>query len=398
VTRIALFQSRTGVDPQANARALVGAIEEAAAGGAEMLFTPEMSGLLDRDKERAAGNARSEDEDQVLDDCREAARRGGMWVHVGSLALKVGEGKLANRSFLIDPQGEIRARYDRIDWMRTLPFILMHAACLFVFVVGVSPVALIVCLALYFIRMFAITGFYHRYFSHKSFKTSRVGQFLFGVLGSSAVQRGPIWWAAHHRDHHQYSDKPEDAHSPIQHGFVRAHMSWFLSKKGFAPDLKRVRDLMSFPELRWLDRFDILVPVALAVGVFFLGVALEKWAPGLGTNGWQMLIWGFFVSTVLCSHGTYTINSLSHVFGKQRYKTGDSSRNNWLLALITLGEGWHNNHHHYPSSTRQGFYWWEVDITYYLLKVMSWLGIIWDLKPVPVAMRDHHPRRIRPLK
>ena len=188
---------------------------------------------------------------------------------------------------------------DRIDWLRTLPFILMHAACLFVFVVGVSPVAIIVCVALYFIRMFAITGFYHRYFSHKSFKTSRVAQFLFGVLGSSAVQRGPIWWAAHHRDHHQYSDKKEDAHSPIQHGFVRAHMSWFLSKKGFAPDLKRVRDLMNFPELRWLDRFDIIVPVLLAVGVFFLGVALEKFAPGLGTNGWQMLVWGFFVSTVL---------------------------------------------------------------------------------------------------
>ena len=160
---------------------------------------------------------------------------------------------------------------DRIDWLRTLPFILMHAACLFAFVVGVSPVALIVCVALYFIRMFAITGFYHRYFSHKSFKTSRVGQFLFGVLGASAVQRGPIWWAAHHRDHHQYSDKQEDAHSPIQHGFVRAHMSWFLSKKGFAPDLKRVRDLMNFPELRWLDRFDIIVPVLLAVAVFFLG-------------------------------------------------------------------------------------------------------------------------------
>ena len=303
-----------------------------------------------------------------------------------------------SRSSSFAAEGKDQPGADRIDWMRTLPFILMHAACLFVFVVGVSPVALLVCAALYFIRMFAITGFYHRYFSHKSFKTSRVGQFVFGVLGSSAVQRGPIWWAAHHRDHHQYSDKPEDAHSPIQHGFVRAHMSWFLSKKGFAPDLKRVRDLMKFAELRWLDRFDVVVPVLLAVGVFFLGVALQKFAPGLHTNGWQMLVWGFFVSTVLCSHGTYTINSLSHVFGKQRYKTGDSSRNNWFLALITLGEGWHNNHHHYPSSTRQGFYWWEVDITYYMLKVMSWLGIVWDLKPVPTSMRDHHPRRIQKLK
>jgi stearoyl-CoA desaturase (delta-9 desaturase) len=140
------------------------------------------------------------------------------------------------------------------------------------------------------------------------------------------------------------------------------------------------------------------VPVLLAVAVFFLGVALERYAPGLHTNGWQMLVWGFFVSTVLTSHGTYTINSLSHVFGKQRYRTGDSSRNNWFLALITLGEGWHNNHHHYPSSTRQGFYWWEIDITFYLLKMMSWMGIIWDLKAVPVTVRDHHPRRISPMK
>jgi stearoyl-CoA desaturase (delta-9 desaturase) len=210
------------------------------------------------------------------------------------------------------------------------------------------------------------------------------------------VQRGPIWWAAHHRDHHAFSDRKEDPHSPVQHGFLRSHMSWFLSTKGFIPDLKRVRDLLQFPELRWLDRFDIVIPVALGAGMFGLGVLLEHVAPQLGTNGWQMLIWGFFISTVVCWHGTYTINSLSHVFGRQRYRTGDSSRNNWLLALITLGEGWHNNHHHYPSAARQGFYWWEIDITFYVLKVLSWFGIIWDLKPVPVSARDHSPRRIRP--
>jgi stearoyl-CoA desaturase (delta-9 desaturase) len=153
---------------------------------------------------------------------------------------------------------------------------------------------------------------------------------------------------------------------------------------------------MSFPELRWLDRFDIMIPVALAVLVFFVGMLLEYTSPELGTDRWQMLVWGFFVSTVACYHGTYSINSLSHVFGRQRYHTGDSSRNNWLLALITLGEGWHNNHHHYPSAARQGFYWWEVDITYYGLKLLSWLGIIWDLKPIPIAARDHSPRRIRP--
>ena len=188
---------------------------------------------------------------------------------------------------------------DRIDWVRTLPFILMHAACLFAFVVGVSPIAIDRLRRAVLHPHVRDHRFLSPLFLAQVLQDLARRQFLFGVLGSSAVQRGPIWWAAHHRDHHQYSDKKEDAHSPIQHGFVRAHMSWFLSKKGFAPDLKRVRDLMSFPELRWLDRFDIIVPVLLAVAVFFLGVALEKLAPGLGTNGWQMLVWGFFVSTVL---------------------------------------------------------------------------------------------------
>jgi stearoyl-CoA desaturase (delta-9 desaturase) len=284
---------------------------------------------------------------------------------------------------------------DRVEWARIIPFIAMHVVCLSVIWVGWSPVAVLVAVIGYLVRMFAITGFYHRYFSHRSFKTSRVGQFIFGLLGASAVQRGPVWWAAHHRHHHAYSDRLEDPHSPIAHGFIRSHMGWFLTRKGFAPDLRRVRDLLQFPELRWLDRFDILVPVALAVGMFGLGVLLEHVAPELGTTGWQMLVWGFFVSTVACYHGTYTINSLSHVFGKQRYRTGDASRNNFWLALITLGEGWHNNHHHYPSAARQGFYWWEIDITYYVLKVLSWLGIIWDLKPVPVSARDHSARRIK---
>jgi stearoyl-CoA desaturase (delta-9 desaturase) len=270
----------------------------------------------------------------------------------------------------------------------------MHVVCLAAFWTGVSPVAILVAVIAYAVRMFAITGFYHRYFSHRTFKTSRVGQFIFGVIGASAVQRGPVWWAAHHRHHHVHSDQVADLHSPAQHGFWRAHLGWFLTIKGFAPDFRLVKDLMKFPELRWLDRFDIFVPVLLGVGMFSLGVLLERTAPQLGTNGWQMLVWGFFISTVVCSHATYTINSLSHVFGNQRYKTGDTSRNNWLLAILTLGEGWHNNHHHYPNSVRQGFYWWEYDITYYVLKVMSWLGIIWDLKPVPASVRESTQRRV----
>ena len=284
-------------------------------------------------------------------------------------------------------------RTDGVDWARIVPFVLRHAACLGILWVGVSPIAVITAAALYLLRMFAITGFYHRYFSHRAFKTTRAGQFVFALLGASAVQRGPIWWAAHHRHHHAHSDQPDDVHSPVQRGFLWSHMGWFLSRRYFAPDLSRVRDLLRFPELRLLDRFDILVPIALAVGLFGLGAWLERAAPQLGTSAWQMLVWGFFVSTVACYHATYTINSLSHRFGRQRYATGDESRNNFWLALITLGEGWHNNHHHYPAAARQGFYWWEVDITYYLLKLLAMTGLIWDLKPVPAAMREGRGRR-----
>src|SRR5258708_5270091 len=194
----------------------------------------------------------------------------------------------------------------RIDWGRVLPFLAMHVACLAVIWVGFSGVAVAVTLALYLVRMFAITAFYHRYFSHRTFKTSRAGQFIFGLLGASAVQRGPIWWAAQHRYHHIHSDQPDDLHSPVQHGFFWSHMGWFMSQQHFEADLSRVRDLLKYPELRFLDRFDIAVPTALGVGVFFLGALLEDVAPGLGTSGWLMLVWGFFISTVAVYHGTYT--------------------------------------------------------------------------------------------
>ncbi|MCM2311224.1 MAG: acyl-CoA desaturase [Steroidobacteraceae bacterium] len=282
------------------------------------------------------------------------------------------------------------AASDRVDWMRVLPFVGMHVACLAVVWVGVSPFAVGVAAAMYLLRMFAITGFYHRYFSHRTFKTSRLAQFTFAVLGASAVQRGPIWWAAHHRHHHAHSDRTDDVHSPKQRGFAWSHMGWFLSRRHFAPDLGRVRDLLRYPELRWLDRFDILVPFLLALGLLLTGQWLEAHRPALGVTGGQLLVWGFFISTVACYHGTYTINSLCHVWGRQRYATGDESRNNLFLALLTLGEGWHNNHHRYPMSVRQGFYWWEIDITYYLLRLLAAVGIVWDLKPVPREVREAH--------
>jgi stearoyl-CoA desaturase (delta-9 desaturase) len=252
-----------------------------------------------------------------------------------------------------------------------------------VFWVGWSPVAILVCLALYWVRMFAVTGFYHRYLSHRSYKTSRWFQFLFAVVGNSSTQKGPLWWAAHHRHHHQYSDDDEDVHSPTKRGFLYAHMGWIFDRINSRTRTRLVPDLAKFPELRVLDRFDVLIPILLGTSCFGLGVLLEAEAPSLGTSGMQMLVWGFFVSTVVLAHSTFTINSLSHLIGKRRFETTDTSRNNLALALLTLGEGWHNNHHFYPTSTRQGFYWWEIDVTYYGLYLLSKLGLIWDLKRVP---------------
>ncbi|HMM68158.1 MAG TPA: fatty acid desaturase [Dokdonella sp.] len=289
-----------------------------------------------------------------------------------------------------DPLGDDA---DRSDWLRTLPFIAMHVACVGVFWVGFSPSALLVAAALYAVRMFALTAFYHRYFSHRAFRTSRPVQFVFAAIGAMCVQRGPLWWAAHHRHHHRHTDTPEDLHSPRQHGFLWAHMGWFLTPRGFRTDWNAIPDLKKFPELRVLDRFDLLMPVLLAVALYFFGNWLESAHPGLGTSGGQMLVWGFFVSTIVLFHATVTINSLAHQFGSRRFETHDDSRNNWLLALITFGEGWHNNHHHYPGSARQGFHWWELDLTWYGLKLMQGFGLVHDLKPVParfgrMAMED----------
>ncbi len=275
-----------------------------------------------------------------------------------------------------------------IDWVRVIPFILLHVACIGVFWVGFSWFALCFAIALYVVRMFAITGFYHRYFSHKAFRTSRAFQFVLAVMGATAVQRGPLWWASHHRHHHAYSDEHKDSHSPLQHGFLWSHLGWFLASRNFKTQSHRVKEFASFTELRLLDRFDVVVPILLGLGIYQLGNWLAIAHPELGTNGLQLFVWGFVISTVALYHGTFTVNSLAHIYGKRRYATKDHSRNNLLIALLTLGEGWHNNHHHYPASASQGFYWWEIDLTYYGLKLLSALGLIWDLRTVPEHIRE----------
>ncbi|TAK73713.1 MAG: acyl-CoA desaturase [Gammaproteobacteria bacterium] len=275
---------------------------------------------------------------------------------------------------------------DKIEWLRVMPFLLVNLGCLLVFWVGFSWTAFTVAAVLYFVRLFSIGGFYHRYFSHKTYQTNRFWQFVFGFIGTSSGQRGPLWWAAHHRQHHLVSDEPADAHSPVQHGFWWSHVGWFLSKKHYHYNPERVKDLARFPELVFLDRYDVLPPTILFISLFVAGVLLHSYAPALGVTAGQMLVWGFCISTIALFHTTVSINSLSHVFGKKRFPTNDNSRNNFLLAILTLGEGWHNNHHHYPATARQGFMWWEIDITYYVLKLLEKLGVIWNVKGLPKSV------------
>jgi stearoyl-CoA desaturase (delta-9 desaturase) len=264
-----------------------------------------------------------------------------------------------------------------IHWT-SLIFLGLHAACLLVFVVGVDWGALALCAGLFLVRKFGITAGYHRYFSHRSYKTSRFFQFCLACLGGSAGQKGALWWAAHHRHHHRHSDTELDVHSAKREGFYWSHIGWVLSREYTAYDAAQVKDFAKYPELVWLDKYYYVPPMLLAIACFLL-------------HSWSGLVWGFFVSTVVLYHTTFAINSCCHLFGGQRYQTGESSRNSFWLALLTLGEGWHNNHHHYPLSARQGFFWWEIDLSYYGLKLLSWLRVIWDLQRPPARLLQKQP-------
>jgi stearoyl-CoA desaturase (delta-9 desaturase) len=229
--------------------------------------------------------------------------------------------------------------------------------------------------ALYVGRMFFLTAGFHRYFSHRSFKTSRAVQFLLALGGTLCVQKGVLWWASRHRIHHNHSDEALDPHSPKQWGFWEAHIGWVLRDEHSRTVWNAIRDFARFPELRWLDRHYLLPPLALAAALWLVGGA------------WAML-WGFVVSTVLLWHGTFSINSLAHLIGRRRYATSDDSRNSFVLAILTLGEGWHNNHHRYQSSANQGFRWWEIDLTFYVLLLLARLGVVWDVRRAPAHIVD----------
>lgn len=266
----------------------------------------------------------------------------------------------------------------RLDWkayirVTTILFWGVHVAALAgVIAYGLSWYGIALATTVYFVRMFIVTAAYHRYFSHRAYKTSRAFQFVLAILAQSAAQRGVLWWASHHRWHHKYSDSPKDVHSAKLRGFWYSHIGWLMRSDWNETDLSMVPDLAKFPELRFLDKslMVTLPTVVLALAFLFIG-------------GGETLVWGYFVSTVLLWHGSFSVNSLAHLFGRRRYATDDESRNSWLLALVTTGEGWHNNHHHYQSSANQGFHWWQVDLTYYMLRLMAAVGLVWELRHPP---------------
>jgi stearoyl-CoA desaturase (delta-9 desaturase) len=271
--------------------------------------------------------------------------------------------------------GELRTPDERVNRLTSIPFILLHLLPLLAFFTGVSWRAVVLCVVLYFGRMWFITAGYHRYFSHRSYKVNRFWQFVLAFGGGTAAQKGALWWASHHRDHHRYSDTPTDIHSPTQRGFFWSHVGWILCDKYAATDYDRIKDYAKYPELVFLNKQDWIAPWVLGIACWLIA-------------GWSGLLIGFFLSTVLLWHATFTVNSLAHVMGRRRYATEDTSRNSAVIAALTMGEGWHNNHHYYQASARQGFFWWEWDPTYYVLKVLSWLHVVKGLRQPPARVRQ----------
>ena len=269
--------------------------------------------------------------------------------------------------------------HDDIMYPSALPFIVLHFSCFAAFWSGITWQAVAIGVTLYWLRMFAITAGYHRYFSHRAYATSRLFQFVLAFLAQSTTQKSVLWWAAKHRHHHLHSDTPHDVHSPRHKGFFYSHLGWIFYRQHDLTDLVKIADFAAFPELRWLHRFEQVPAVILAVLCFLIG-------------GWSGLVVGFVWSTVLLYHATFCINSLAHVHGRKRYVTGDDSRNNWVLAFFTMGEGWHNNHHAYQSSARQGFRWWEIDATFYILKALSFVRLVRDLKTPPAEVLRNEQR------
>jgi len=254
------------------------------------------------------------------------------------------------------------------NFVQILIFWFVQASALVVFAVPFRWAYLGLWAASHFLRAVGLTLCFHRHMAHRAFKMNRAARFVWAFIGTSAMQKGPLWWAGHHRQHHKYSDQEDDPHSPIVRTVWWAHIGWVISGRYGRPPEGAMRDFDKYPELRLLDTFFTWVPGLLLAALCYL------------LAGWSGVVWGFVVGTVLLYHGTFLVNSVCHLFGSRRYNTTDQSRNCWWAALLTMGEGWHNNHHHYQSCARQGFKWWEVDVSYYIIRLLGFVGLVWDIR------------------
>ncbi len=268
----------------------------------------------------------------------------------------------------------------------SIPLIIMHASCLFVFFIPFKIELLIPFGIIYCLNVFTLTAGFHRYFSHNSFKTSRSFQFILAFLGTMAAQKDPLWWASHHRLHHAHADTELDPHSAKLKGFWWSHIGWVMKNNACETRFDKINDFKKFPELLWLNKYAFLPPIFLALILFVIGSLIGYYSPESNISGFQYLIYGFVLSTVAVYHVTFSINSVAHKFGKKRFKNKDESVNNWFLALLAGGEGWHNNHHRYAVCARQGFKWWEIDTTYYILKLLELFKIVWDVREPPKSV------------
>jgi len=269
-------------------------------------------------------------------------------------------------------------------------FWLVQASAITVFFVPFAWSLVALLAVSHFLRAIGLTLAFHRYFAHRAFQMSRGARFVWALLGTAAMQKGPLWWAGHHLNHHRFADREGDPHSPAVSGFYYAHIGWFLNdaRHDALPDTNPVlRDFGRVPEIAWLDRWYMVPPAALAAGLFLYG-------------GLPWLAWGFCLPTVTLAHATFAINTVNHLWGTRRFETADESRNNALTAFFAVGEGWHNNHHRYQRAARNGFYWWEWDPTWYVIAAMRALGLAWDVQPVPPRVYEEARRggrRVQPV-
>lgn len=268
-------------------------------------------------------------------------------------------------------------------------FWIVQASALLVFAVPCSAGLIALWAVSHFLRAIGLTLAFHRYFAHRAFQMHRAARFVWAFIGTAAMQKGPLWWAGHHIHHHKYADREGDPHSPMVSGIYYAHIGWFLNDtKHDKIDATNpvVRDFSKAWEIRLLSDYFFVPPLLLALTLFLVG-------------GLPWLVWGFCLPTVTLAHSTFAINTVNHLFGSRRFDTIDESRNNPLTALFAVGEGWHNNHHRFQRAARNGFYWWEFDPTWYVIKLMSFVGLAWDLQPVPERIyaeaRETKARRAR---